>query len=176
MRIGMDGVMEVVFAELWDRIGGGTRFTSDEIVGMMAECRGRMEDFRMIHNADRYVVRLEAIEDYFQTHPTPEKPMKAEERVKALQAELQEARRAIQEARNSARATQAEVPRPEPFNPMDTLFPGQIETPQEPEPKRESVDVRPVPFESIAAELKAELIAKKARPQVKNRTGEVPLL
>jgi hypothetical protein len=92
MNVLNDGTRVVTFGELWSEIGGGTKFTQDQIIRMLANSMDVNENFNIVHYGTRYVVLLDTIKEYFRINPRPDQPISTTEKLKKAERELEEAR------------------------------------------------------------------------------------
>ena len=79
----------VSFPELVAKIGTGTFFTIDKLVGMLAAAEKKKEDFRIVHGDIRYFVPIEKIKEYFEDHLRPVPKMSLKEEVEYLRSRVQ---------------------------------------------------------------------------------------
>jgi hypothetical protein len=75
---------QVSFPELVTTISGGTSISVDRFVAMLSAAEQKGEDFRLIHQEERFVVPLGLIREYFKDHPKPIPSMSLKEEVAYL--------------------------------------------------------------------------------------------
>jgi hypothetical protein len=87
-----ENASRISFPELVTTIGGGTAFSVDKLVSMMATAEKKEEDFRIVHQETHFIVPLGFIHEYFKDHarPVPRMTMKEElEYLRNKNAELE---------------------------------------------------------------------------------------
>lgn len=151
-----DGTFEVNFLELWSAVGGGTRFTQDQIVEMMAAAVDAKEDFIFVHYNQRYRVTQNSMGEYFSANPRPERPSSLAEKLRKVEKENAELKIEIAVLKGTANVF--------PSGPMQVKSP--VPDRAEMEKRFFEVDPTKLPrekqdFSQIQAELKKELAGKK---------------
>jgi hypothetical protein len=180
-----DGAIGVTFAELWSQIGGGTRFTMDQVVKMMSDCLDDKQDFRVQHQNTLFIVKKADAEEYFRSNPRPEKPLSPAEKIVRLEAENYKLRQELMLLRSSHEVKDARPIPPAPpaatAAPAEFIINPHIEVRPEtgppqfgtPAPEGSGVEVDPaslsrekVPMRDLLSDLKRDL--SDAKPLNRN--------
>jgi hypothetical protein len=175
-----NGNKKVTLHELWSAIGGGTKFTHDELVAMAFNQQKERKAFNVQHRDYRFEVPLEDLDLYFRENPLPESAKSLEDQLATLRKrneELQmdnallrdELQRASLPVPPSMIEHRVEVPGPNPPGSPDSAL-----RPSGPDfiPPAIPAGDR-IPFSKIQDELKKELQSKKVNPVV-SRTPFAP--
>lgn len=168
------GEKKVNLYELWSAIGGGTKFSHDEVVTMAFNQQKQRRPFFVQHRDYRFIVTLEDLDLYFRENPLPEAAKTLEERIATLTKERDDLK--MENALLRDQIQQASQPVPEKIGgPIEEIR--RASTPAErPAPQDLGLPIgeeEKVPFSKIQDELKNELKAKGVKA-VSSRTPFEP--
>jgi len=176
-----NGDRKVTLNELWSAIGGGTKFTHDELVAMAFNQQKDRKPFNVQHHDYRFEVGLEDLDIYFRENPLPESAKSLEDQLATLrkrnedlQMENALLRDELQRASLPIPASMTGVPAEVLRGPIPPGLPS-------PDPRPGDLDFTPpaipagdrIPFSKIQDELKKDLQSKKVNP-VMSRTSFAP--
>jgi len=151
----MSPILVGSFAELWSKIGNGTKFTIEDMENMMAVKDNEGKTFTVIHRDKIFELPHSAIVEYFKSHAKPEKQMSASEENEKLKKLLDEATRELEILKGRA-STSETVPE---FEHEALPTPMAPPSPLDPRDKPESI-------EEMQERLKRELL--NTVPKVRN--------
>jgi len=165
-----NGDKKVTLNELWSAIGGGTKFTHDELVAMAFNQQKERKVFNVQHHDYRFEVSLEDLDLYFRENPLPESAKSLEDQLKTKDKLIDELRMDNALLRDELQRASLPVPPsmievPADLATRSSRFEDPIPPPVNPDDK--------IPFSKIQDELKKELQSKKVNP-VGSRTPFAP--
>lgn len=169
-----NGNKKVTLHELWSAIGGGTKFTHDELVAMAFNQQKQRKAFNVQHHDYRFEVQLEDLDLYFRENPLPESAKSLEDQLATLRKRNEDLQMDNALLRDELQRASLPVPLPmrqyqDQDQAQDPVDPSRFEDPIPPA-------VNPsdkIPFSKIQDELKKELQAKKVNPVI-SRTPFAP--
>ena len=158
----------VSFPELVTKLGGGSGFSVDSLVGMIASAENKGEDFRIVCDEGQFVVPLALITEYFQDHRRPAVKMSQKEELEYLRKKVAE----LEDEREKADGTEF---KPNPVIPMRGQESHSLPPPRDseiPSPDRMSPEqIR----EDLKKDLRGKPILTKESPTVKKARAEAGL-
>ncbi len=162
-----NGNKKVTLHELWSAIGGGTKFTHDELVAMAFNQQKERKVFNVQHHDYRFEVSLEDLDLYFRENPLPESAKSLEDQLATLRKRNEELQ--MDNALLRDELQRASLPVPASMSATSNIIEPQ---PAEFIPPAINPNDK-IPFSKIQDELKKELQSKRVNPVI-SRTSFAP--
>lgn len=155
-----NGERKVTLHELWSAIGGGTKFTHDELSNMAFGAQKERKNFYVQHHDYRFVVQLEDLDLYFRENPLPESAKSLEDQVAGMKKRLEDMQMENALLRDELQRSSLPVPPPM-FEQSPTAEAPRVA--QDPPPPPAGNPSDRVSFSKIQDELKKELQSGKQK-------------